>query len=84
LTLRRPNRWINFSKQEKYFNSENSFWIDILSFTPNFLSILNKGWNDRESAALHALLSEVIAYQTDERSGSRDSRIHKALAEMAQ
>lgn len=79
LTLRKPSRWINFSKQEKFFNSENTFWIDILSFTPAFLSILNKGWNDKESTALHALLSEVIAYQTAERFSSRDSRIHKAL-----
>lgn len=29
--------------------------------------------------AYHALLTEVIAYQTAERAGTRDSRIHKAI-----
>ncbi len=39
-------------------------------------------FQDSSPIALNALISEVIAYQAAERTGSRDSRVHKAIQEM--
>lgn len=36
----------------------------------------------KQPAAIHALLGEIIAYQTAHAAGRTDSRIHRAIAEM--
>lgn len=51
----------------------------LFNFSQNAIYNLRSYFCDEEVAAIHALLSEVIAYQTAERAGTRDSRIHKAI-----
>ena len=44
--------------------------------------LIGLGLSPAEAQGFHALLSEVIAYQKAERTGAKDSRIHKAIKEM--
>ncbi|HXI43903.1 MAG TPA: hypothetical protein VNH83_28230 [Bryobacteraceae bacterium] len=68
----------------RFENATHGWYIQ---FTEEWVSFACNGIGAARDAragliAFHALLGEIIAYQTSERSGAKDSRIHRAIEEM--